>query len=283
MSENTVSAAKWADLKTRIGSAIVLIAIALVALLTPPIYQLFQLLLLAVILIGFWELAGLCEPKISTPRRVMLAISPLIAAVVAALYIVIMKTTIEGGAAIMGGVILVMVLAFLRRGQLLFIGYAVLLALAVTFINYLYAILGPIGPLALVLVIAASDIAGYFAGRMLGGPKFWPRVSPKKTWSGTAAGWIAAACAGMILVGPIMARAPELGLMLWQGLIVGALLSFAGQLGDVFESAMKRKAGVKDASNLIPGHGGVLDRLDALIMAAALAYVAMLLLRSLGL
>ncbi len=112
----------------------------------------------------------------------------------------------------------------------------------------------------LVLVVVASDIAGYLAGRALGGPKFWPRISPKKTWSGTIAGWIAAAC-----VGAVMASVLHVGNEL---ILISALLAFAGQMGDIAESALKRQAGIKDSSNLLPGHGGVLDRLDALIGAA---------------
>lgn len=111
----------------------------------------------------------------------------------------------------------------------------------------------------LVCIVVASDVFGYFAGRMLGGPKFWPTISPKKTWSGTVAGWL-----GTALVGA--------GFAWWQGggwglVAISPLVGFAGQMGDLIESAIKRRAGVKDASRLIPGHGGVLDRFDALIGA----------------
>lgn len=276
-----MSGAQFSDLKTRVGSAIVMVAVTLAALYAPTQYGLFALLLLLVITFGFWELAKLCEPGISALRRTFLAFSPLIASIIGAVAMIGASLTIETGGMIMGGVMLAMVLILMRGDRLLFIGYGVLIALAITFINLLHSIFGPLGPLALLAVIAASDIAGYFGGRILGGPKFWPRVSPKKTWSGTIAGWIASAVAGMILIGPIGAIAPELNLTLLHGLLIGAGLSFAGQLGDIVESAMKRKAGVKDASNLIPGHGGVLDRLDAVIMAGALAYVVMLLVRAL--
>jgi phosphatidate cytidylyltransferase len=111
----------------------------------------------------------------------------------------------------------------------------------------------------LVAVVVASDVLGYFAGRMLGGPKFWPSVSPKKTWSGTVAGWIGAALVGAGFV--ILSGAS------WVLMPVSALVAFAGQMGDIAESWVKRRAGVKDASQLIPGHGGVLDRFDALIGA----------------
>jgi phosphatidate cytidylyltransferase len=112
----------------------------------------------------------------------------------------------------------------------------------------------------LVLVVVVSDVAGYFAGKALGGPKFWPRISPKKTWSGTAAGWAGAAC-----VGAAFARPLEAGAVL---IPVSVLVAFAGQMGDIAESAVKRMQGVKDSSALIPGHGGVLDRFDAMLGAA---------------
>jgi phosphatidate cytidylyltransferase len=113
-----------------------------------------------------------------------------------------------------------------------------------------------------VLVVVVTDVAGYFAGRMIGGPKFWPAVSPKKTWSGTVAGWIGAARGGRALCAGAAGR--DLPGFL-------SLVAFAGQMGDIAESALKRRAGVKDSSHLIPGHGGLLDRFDALIGAALLA------------
>ncbi|WP_102223159.1 phosphatidate cytidylyltransferase [Acidimangrovimonas sediminis] len=112
----------------------------------------------------------------------------------------------------------------------------------------------------LILVVVVTDVFGYFAGRMIGGPKFWPKVSPKKTWSGTVAGWIGAA-----LVGTAFLFFTNAGTDLpW----ISALVALASQIGDIAESAIKRRAGVKDSSNLIPGHGGLLDRFDGLLGAA---------------
>lgn len=112
----------------------------------------------------------------------------------------------------------------------------------------------------LILVVVVTDIAGYFAGRLVGGPKFWPAISPKKTWSGTVAGWLAAAA-----VGAVFLRFSTAGTdLLW----ISALLAFASQMGDIAESAIKRRCGVKDSSNLIPGHGGLMDRFDGLLGAA---------------
>ena len=108
-----------------------------------------------------------------------------------------------------------------------------------------------------IAVIAATDIGGYFAGRLIGGPKFWPAISPKKTWSGTVAGWVLAAAVGAFMMAYL-----DVGVML---VAASVLVSFASQIGDISESAVKRRAGVKDSSNLIPGHGGVLDRFDGVM------------------
>lgn len=112
----------------------------------------------------------------------------------------------------------------------------------------------------LMSVVIVTDIFGYFAGKSLGGPKFWPKVSPKKTWSGTVAGWLGAG-----LVGYVFTLFTNAGLVI---VLISMVLSFAGQMGDIAESALKRRMGVKDSSTLIPGHGGLFDRFDALLGAA---------------
>jgi len=117
----------------------------------------------------------------------------------------------------------------------------------------------------LVAVVVISDVAGYFAGRTLGGAKFWPRFSPKKTWSGTIAGWLGAAVIGLLFMVPTGA-----GLAL---VPVSVLVGFAGQMGDIAESAAKRLRAIKDSSGLIPGHGGVLDRFDAMLGASVLLVI----------
>lgn len=149
-------------------------------------------------------------------------------------------------------------------------GGAVAVMLACLALIHLREELGAVWLLWLVLIVITSDVAGYFAGRLIGGPRLWPRVSPKKTWSGTVAGWL-----GAVVIGLIFMRVTGAGAML---LPVSVALSIAGQFGDIAESALKRRAGVKDSSALIPGHGGVLDRFDAMLGAAlALAAIAALL------
>ncbi len=125
---------------------------------------------------------------------------------------------------------------------------------------------GFIALILILLVVWVTDIGGYFAGRGIGGPKLWPRVSPKKTWAGAIGGFAASlvvsggfAAFGLGKTGPV--------------LLLGAILSIASQLGDLFESAVKRRFGVKDSSHIIPGHGGLLDRLDGYVAAVVLAAI----------
>jgi phosphatidate cytidylyltransferase len=113
-------------------------------------------------------------------------------------------------------------------------------------------------------VVWSTDILGYICGRLMGGPKLWPAVSPKKTRAG-ALGGLAGALAASVIFAKIN-DLPALPLAL-----LAAALSVASQAGDLLESAFKRHFGAKDASHLIPGHGGVMDRLDGFIVAATLA------------
>ena len=116
----------------------------------------------------------------------------------------------------------------------------------------------------LMLVVWATDTFAYFAGRTIGGPKLAPRWSPKKTWAGLAGGMIGAAVVSTVY-------AQVFGM---QGLalaVLAAVLALVAQVGDIFESALKRHYGVKDSGHLIPGHGGVMDRVDGLAFAAIAA------------
>jgi phosphatidate cytidylyltransferase len=138
-------------------------------------------------------------------------------------------------------------------------------------------VIGPImlradaqGLLAIVFVFAvvwATDIAAYFTGRAIGGPKLAPSISPNKTWSGAVGGTIAAALAGC---GVLLAAGNRASLAI---VLVAVVLSVMSQAGDLFESRMKRIFNVKDSSQLIPGHGGVMDRLDGFTTAVFAALV----------
>ena len=116
------------------------------------------------------------------------------------------------------------------------------------------------------LVVWVTDIGGYFAGRGIGGPKLWPRVSPNKTWAGAIGGFAASlAVAGGFAAFGLGKTVPLL--------LLGSVLSIVSQLGDLFESAVKRRFGVKDSSHVIPGHGGLLDRLDGFVAAVVFAAI----------
>jgi phosphatidate cytidylyltransferase len=112
----------------------------------------------------------------------------------------------------------------------------------------------------LMLVTWATDIFAYFAGRSIGGPKLAPRISPNKTWAGLIGGM-----AGAAIVGALAASFFGLGAPF---LYLGAPMGLIAQLGDLYESAVKRRYGVKDSGTILPGHGGVLDRLDGLLPVA---------------
>jgi phosphatidate cytidylyltransferase len=114
------------------------------------------------------------------------------------------------------------------------------------------------------LIVWVTDSGGYFAGRGIGGPKLWPRVSPKKTWAGAAGGF----AASLAVAGGFAAF--DLG-RIGPLLMLSGALSVISQLGDLFESAVKRRFGVKDSSHIIPGHGGLMDRLDGFVAAVVVA------------
>jgi phosphatidate cytidylyltransferase len=119
------------------------------------------------------------------------------------------------------------------------------------------------------LAIWATDTGALFSGKLLGGPKLAPQLSPNKTWAGSIGGL---ACAGIVCG----ALAFVLGVNIASAVLFAAVLSVAGQLGDLFESLVKRRMGRKDSGGLIPGHGGVLDRIDSILFAAPVAALAIL-------
>lgn len=128
--------------------------------------------------------------------------------------------------------------------------------------------------LPLVAVVIGTDVGAYFAGRAIGGPKIAPSISPSKTWAGLIGGMT---LAGLLYLGFNSLVNPMLDMgNAFFSLFIGGILAIVAQCGDFFESWMKRKAGVKDSSNLIPGHGGLLDRLDGLLAVTLFLSLAML-------
>jgi phosphatidate cytidylyltransferase len=117
----------------------------------------------------------------------------------------------------------------------------------------------------LLLVVWSTDIGAYAFGRLIGGPKLLPLVSPKKTWAGLIGGMISAGLAAL-MVALMVGAVPGLGVF-----AIGAVAAVVAQIGDLFESWIKRRCNVKDSSHIIPGHGGVLDRVDGLLTASLAA------------
>ncbi|MGD0026685.1 MAG: phosphatidate cytidylyltransferase, partial [Xanthobacteraceae bacterium] len=125
--------------------------------------------------------------------------------------------------------------------------------------------LGVVAMLFLAATVWMTDTFAYSVGRALGGPLLWPQVSPKKTWAGAIGG-----LAGGVAGGTLVAYASGIGRLAVVG-VIALTLSVLAQAGDLFESAVKRRFGAKDASHLIPGHGGLMDRLDGFLVAALAA------------
>jgi phosphatidate cytidylyltransferase len=251
--------------RTRVVSALILAPTALVpAYLGPPVWDL--LLAVMAALMG-WEWARLCDGgRLSRVGASSIAIAPvavavgLLSGIVPALVLVSAGGVLIGLAARLDGARNPL---WLAAG----VGYVGLPCLAMA---WLRALPGD-GLLTLLWVLGlvwATDTGAYVAGRGIGGPKLAPRISPNKTWAGLVGGVVAAAAVGAaaaLLVQNVAA---------WFAVLASAALAVVEQAGDLLESAVKRHFGVKDSSRLIPGHGGVLDRVDGLL-AVSLAVAAL--------
>lgn len=246
------------DLAVRAASGIVL-ALASVAILWAG-GVLWALLVLAGVGIAAAEWGGMWRVPPSTRAS-------LVAATVAAVLIAALGSP---GVAL-GAAVLLAAGAAAARQRVLASGllYVVIPGVALLWLRHHDG--GLVHVLLVLLATIASDTGAYLAGRRFGGPKLAPRLSPKKTWSGAAGGLVAATLVGAV-VGIVAPHRHFLGTAL-----EAALLAIAAQAGDLAESAAKRRAGVKDSGQLIPGHGGVLDRVDGLMAAAPLAAVLVLL------
>ncbi len=249
------SPAKWGDLGPRIMSGVVIATLGIGGVW---IGGWFYLLLVAVVTgLLVWETARMTNPQ-QRGEAVQVGLLAAVALVLAqilpadfTLPVVLAPALVAVGLMQHNRLILGMFSAWIMLGGL---GFLLLRAQGgVTWMSWL------------VLVVIASDMAGYFVGKTFGGPKFWPRISPKKTWSGTLGGWLFAALVGLGFV--LLAGAG--GHLIW----ISVIVAFAAQMGDIAESTLKRRMGVKDSSQLIPGHGGVFDRFDGMVGASALLLI----------
>ena len=245
-----MSDGRWSDLAARAGSAVVMVGVGGACIIAGGLW--FQLLIAASCGAMVWELVRMLAPErsgVALQLGLLTAATQLTAWSLPPVFLLpLALAPVPVGWSLIGA----------RRFT--FAGFALWIVLSGLAFVWLRDLRGLDWIIWLIGVVVVTDIAGYFAGKIIGGPKFWPAISPKKTWSGTSAGWIAAA-----VVGAVFAAQTSAGL----GIIaVSVLASMASQAGDVIESALKRRTGVKDSSNLIPGHGGFLDRFDGMMGAA---------------
>ncbi len=247
-------------LRQRIISALVIAPPALAAVWFGSPW-LSALILLAVAVMG-WEWARLCGLGWLSPAGALIILTGM----AAVLLVAVGRPEIASLVAVVGSVVVLGVVGVGRSDVAPWAGIGTLW-IALPCVAFLWIGTDPRHGRATLLwllaLIWASDIAAYFVGRRLGGPKLAPRLSPNKTWSGAIGGLVGAALVGLIVAW--LSGAPASLLV-----PVSLLLGVAAQIGDLLESLAKRHFGVKDSSNLIPGHGGVLDRLDSALTAAAM-------------
>jgi phosphatidate cytidylyltransferase len=249
----TAPSGQWDDLITRIGSGAVLAAVGIAAMWAGGLW--FHVLVAVCIGIMVWELGRMLGGGQGIAwLGIAAALAVLIAGELPPAYAlpVLLAPVIVG-------------VGLVPAHRPLFAAYTALLLLSGYELMLVRDGAGFLWMAWLALVVIATDVMGYFAGRMIGGPKFWPRVSPKKTWSGTIAGWIGALAVGAGFL-PVTGAGPLL-------LVLSVLLSMASQAGDLAESAVKRMVGVKDSSSILPGHGGLFDRFDGMLGASILLLV----------
>jgi phosphatidate cytidylyltransferase len=231
---------------------------------------------------AFWLLAGLAvliewtaitrvEPR--EPLRVVLGLALVASALALALRLPAWSVAVAAAAALVGGA------AFGRGARdRLWSGAGFLYAAVIATVPFIVRDdprLAAVGVLWIFATVWVTDVAAYFVGRGVGGPKLWPRVSPKKTWSGFLGGVAAGTFAGVAVAAVGARYGTNLPASLWLVGVISALAASVGQLGDLAESALKRTYQVKDSGHLIPGHGGLMDRLDAFWAVCALVGVVL--------
>ncbi|WP_226688480.1 phosphatidate cytidylyltransferase [Ruegeria arenilitoris] len=251
-----MSDGRWSDLSARILSAAVLIAIGSVEVWLGGLW--FEAFIAIACGLMTWELVRMIDPD-KVGVRVQLGILTGVAVLISYHVPPLFKLPVLVAPALVGA-------GQVGRSKTTYALFAVWIAAAGLGFISIRETMGFGWMVWLISVVVATDVAGYFVGKTFGGPKFWPKVSPKKTWSGTAGGWAAAA-----IVGAVFAIYAGFGFMF---VVISVLASMASQAGDIVESATKRKFGVKDSSNLIPGHGGFLDRFDGMMGAALFVLIA---------
>jgi len=251
---------RWADLVPRLASAAVIVAVIATALYFGGwVYAILMAVIFAV-LYREWEQMVTLKPlgPFGMVLIALLAFAPL----------AYVAWGITGTIAVMAAAIIVSLFggwasAGWRAGGLIFFGVVLIAVLTMRGVT-------PLGVVAgwyLGLVIAFNDTGAFFTGRVLGGPKLAPTISPAKTWSGAVGGLVIGTIAGMVCW-LMFTHSPW-----WIGLLFSLALGLVGQAGDLTESAIKRIFRVKDSGDVIPGHGGFMDRLDSVSFGALFVFV----------
>lgn len=261
-------AARLADLGPRVGSSAVLVAVALITLRMGGIA--FVLLWLAAALVVNFEWQHIVGGARETVRLAIGSVGLVAAAVLCG------TTSTTLAAAIVGLTALIAAQAA-NQGQRGWTAAGVLYAGSLVISVIVLRMSFPFGPRAiawLFAVVWGTDVVAYFAGRLIGGPKFLPHISPAKTWSGTAFGIIGGAFVGSVFLA-VIGRLTRLETPApsFAPFFLGLMTAAVAQGGDLYESWMKRRFGAKDSGSFIPGHGGLMDRLDGFIAAAVFAAV----------
>ncbi|WP_457586212.1 phosphatidate cytidylyltransferase [Ensifer canadensis] len=254
------------ELKLRIASGVVLAAVALGATWFGGLA--FQLLSVAIALLVYYEwstITGLAERDFQGNAFGWLSL-----AIIAAL--ILLGNIGYSLPALLLAVVITVLWVSLKKGSWWLPGGIVYAGLTGISLAALRGADNPglVATLFVFAVVWGTDILAYFVGRALGGPKLAPRISPGKTWSGAIGGTICGVLAG---TAAFMAYFPLQDLRIP---MLALVLSVASQIGDLFESFIKRRFGVKDSSHLIPGHGGVMDRVDGLVFACIATLVLVL-------
>ena len=248
------------------------VGLTLVALIVVPLYTYrpaFVAVIVAAAWIGVWEL-------VQAVRR--LGAEPPLLPLLGGAAVMVVGSYAEGAEFLVVGLILTVIASFVWRladsneGYLKDVTATALVAVYVPFLAGFAALLtaadqGPQRVTVLVATVAASDIGGYAAGVLFGKHKMAPTISPKKSWEGFAGSVLACAITGGILLATV------LDTEIWQGVVFGLAIVVVATLGDLGESMIKRDIGIKDMGTLLPGHGGIMDRLDSLLPAAPVAWL----------
>lgn len=248
--------ADFSDLPKRTLSAVVICCLGLAAIVLGGVV--FSLFACAWSLAMTFELIALSSPNYPFKNRIVLAIAMSAACAISIFWIVNSAFELPFMA-----VFTLLCAMALPNGRLKFYVFGIGIVLAASAFAELRQFNGAVSAIWFISVVAASDIAGYFFGKIFGGPLIVPEISPGKRWTGAAAGLVAAAAVGFGFSG-------SLGTWVsW----ASPLLAVTAQAGDIAESWLKRKAGVKDSSSAIPGHGGFLDRFDSYVGAGSLLWL----------